>query len=53
MAICIRCGRETQLYNNGIPVCLSCVDTQSPQTRQPTWDAAQFPNDTQSELSGD
>jgi hypothetical protein len=26
MAICHRCGAETQLYSNGIPICLACSD---------------------------
>jgi hypothetical protein len=26
MAICHRCGFETQLCSNGIPICLACAD---------------------------
>ena len=27
MATCKQCGAETELYSNGIPVCLACVAT--------------------------
>ena len=27
MAKCVYCGSETELYVNGVPVCLSCSDT--------------------------
>jgi hypothetical protein len=29
MAKCQRCGTETQLYFNGIPICLNCSDDAS------------------------
>ena len=53
MAKCIRCGSETQLYNGGIPVCISCVDTQAPLTRPTVDAAAQLPNEMQLELPRD
>jgi hypothetical protein len=31
MAKCVRCGTETILHNNGLPVCLECDDvTEAP-----------------------
>jgi len=26
MAACAYCGAETQLYNGGVPICLTCAD---------------------------
>jgi hypothetical protein len=26
MAACKRCGAETQLYSNGVPLCIPCSD---------------------------
>ena len=26
MATCSRCAAETQLYNNGIPICVACSE---------------------------
>ena len=27
MAKCSRCGADTQMYSNGIPICISCSDS--------------------------
>ena len=27
MAICNRCGTETQLYDTGYPICAACLNT--------------------------
>jgi hypothetical protein len=27
MAICTRCGTETQLYDSGYPICAACLNT--------------------------
>ena len=29
MAKCNRCGAKTELYDNGTPVCIACVDLKS------------------------
>ena len=29
MAKCHRCGAKTELYDNGTPVCIACVDLKS------------------------
>jgi len=26
MAQCIRCGKETELYEAGVPICPACID---------------------------
>ena len=28
MASCIHCGKETELYEAGIPICLACINEQ-------------------------
>jgi hypothetical protein len=28
MAHCTRCGKETELYEAGIPMCTACIDEQ-------------------------
>jgi len=28
MASCIHCGKETELYEAGIPTCLACINDQ-------------------------
>jgi hypothetical protein len=35
MAKCIHCGAETRLYNNGVPVCIACVDLPATQKSKP------------------
>jgi hypothetical protein len=52
MALCFRCGAETQLHDNDVPVCIACVDTPAVQSK-PTRDAKHLPNDTQLGLSHD
>lgn len=42
MARCKYCGSETQLYDNGVPVCIKCLDeeaerrkSQNPASQKP------------------
>jgi hypothetical protein len=35
MAACAHCGAETELYNNGVPICLKCSDVQEPKRKPP------------------
>jgi hypothetical protein len=51
MASCYRCSAETQLYDNGMPVCLSCAD--APVPIKPNWEITLLPNDTQLGLPHD
>lgn len=34
MAKCNLCGKETELYDNGIPLCLACSDEMDRKKRQ-------------------
>ena len=36
MATCYRCQSETQLYDNGIPICLTCSEPSSPKSESAT-----------------
>jgi len=33
MAKCSRCGAETQLFDNGVPICLPCASAQEAQKK--------------------
>ena len=35
MAKCFRCQAETELYSNGVPVCVKCVDELEPTPQKP------------------
>jgi len=34
MAICVRCGTETQLHDNGVPVCVTCTEATATRIKQ-------------------
>jgi hypothetical protein len=38
MATCKQCGAGTQLYSNGIPICLACSDHLEAKTKPATND---------------
>lgn len=38
MAACSRCGVETELYDNGLPVCVKCSDLWETKRKPPTSD---------------
>jgi hypothetical protein len=42
MALCSRCKAETELYDNGVPICLSCANAKDAKIKQGTraWAAA-------------
>jgi hypothetical protein len=44
METCSRCGAETHLYDNGVPVCIACANT--PTQIKPNWEITRLPNDT-------
>ena len=33
MAKCTRCGKETELYEAGIPICPACIDEREGKSR--------------------
>ncbi len=35
MAKCFRCQAETELYTNGVPICLKCADESEPVRQKP------------------
>jgi len=35
MAKCVYCGRDTQLYSNGVPVCLACEEDPDARRKPP------------------
>jgi len=38
MAACAHCGAETELYENGVPICLKCADERQPKPKPPNSD---------------
>ena len=35
MAMCVVCGKSTELYDSGVPICLDC-EHENGQTRKPS-----------------
>jgi len=46
MAICVRCGTETELHDNGVPVCVTCTEAPAARLKQDQ-NVSKFMNDIQ------
>jgi len=46
MATCVRCGTETELHDNGVPICVACTEDTAGRIKQDQ-NVSQFLNDIQ------